>query len=73
MEKKLTKKQEQIVRLVALGKTNKEIALELGLSVATVGVHKNNIMKKLGTHKSVILCLYAIKTGLVNIDVWELK
>lgn len=69
---KLTEKQKQVVRLVALGKTNKEIALAMGIASNTVAVHKNNIMKKLGINKSVILCLYAIKSGILNIDSWEL-
>lgn len=73
MSMKLTEKQKQIVRLVALGKTNKEIALAMGISANTVAVHKNNIMKKLGINKSVILCLYAVKNGILDINNWDLK
>jgi DNA-binding NarL/FixJ family response regulator len=52
---------------VALGKSNKEIAAQLDLSVNTVAVHRANIMDALGIHKTAELVVYAIRNGLVNI------
>ena len=49
------------------GKSNKEIADQLGLSVNTVAVHRANIMDALGIHKAAELVVYAIRNGLVNI------
>ena len=49
------------------GKSNKEIAAELGLSANTVSVHRANIMDALGIHKTAELVVYAIRNGLVNV------
>jgi DNA-binding NarL/FixJ family response regulator len=55
----------QVLRLIALGKSNKEIAAILGLSVNTVSVHRANLMNTLGVHKTAELVLIAVKKGLV--------
>jgi DNA-binding NarL/FixJ family response regulator len=55
----------QVLRLIAQGKSNKEIAVILGLSVNTVSVHRSNLMTTLGVHKTAELVLIAVKKGLV--------
>jgi DNA-binding NarL/FixJ family response regulator len=50
-----------------MGKSNKEIASELDVSVNTVAVHRANIMNALGLHKTAELVVYAIRNGLVNL------
>src|SRR5258708_7838545 len=55
------------IKNVVAGKSNKEIASELGLSVNTVSVHRANIMERLGIHKTAELVVYAIRNGLVNL------
>jgi DNA-binding NarL/FixJ family response regulator len=55
------------VKLIAMGKSNKEIASDLDLSVNTVAVHRANIMNALGLHKTAELVVYAIRNGLVNL------
>ena len=55
-----------MLRLIALGKSNKEIASILGLSVNTVSVHRTNLMNALGVHKTAELVLLAVKKGLVE-------
>ena len=50
------------------GKSNKEIAAQLDLSVNTVAVHRANIMDTLGIHKTAEFVVYAIRNGLVNIS-----
>ena len=49
------------------GLSNRAIATKLGLSVNTVAVHRANIMKALGVHKTAELVVYAIQNGLVNV------
>jgi DNA-binding NarL/FixJ family response regulator len=63
----LSAREVQILQLIALGKSNKEIARELTLSVNTVSVHRANIMEALGLHKTAELVVYAIRNGLVNL------
>jgi DNA-binding NarL/FixJ family response regulator len=63
----LTTRELEILRHIVAGKSNKEIAAELGLSVNTVGVHRANIMDTLGIHKTAELVVYAIRNGLVSL------
>lgn len=63
----LTQRELQILQLIVDGKSNKEIAEQLDLSVNTVAVHRANIMDALGIHKTAELVVYAIRNGLVNI------
>jgi len=63
----LTARELEILQLIAIGKSNKEIASDLDLSVNTVAVHRANIMNALGLHKTAELVVYAIRNGLVNL------
>jgi len=63
----LTARELEILRHIVAGKSNKEIAAELGLSANTVGVHRANIMDTLGIHKTAELVVYAIRNGLVTL------
>lgn len=62
---KLTNREKQILGLIAAGKSNKEIAGMLNLSVNTVAVHRANLMEALGIHNTAELVVYAIRKGLV--------
>src|SRR4029453_826351 len=62
---KLTQREKQVLQLIAHGKSNKEIAVMLNLSVNTVAVHRANLMSALGVHKTAELVLFAVKKGLV--------
>jgi DNA-binding NarL/FixJ family response regulator len=64
---RLTPREKQILQLIAEGKSNKEIAALLELSVNTVAVHRSNIMEALGVHRTAELVLYAVRKGLVQI------
>lgn len=64
----LTPRELEILQLIVDGKSNKEIADQLDLSVNTVSVHRANIMDALGIHKTAELVVYAIRNGLVNIS-----
>ena len=63
----LTPRELEILQHIVTGKSNKEIALELKLSVNTVSVHRANIMDALGMHKTAELVVYAIRNGLVTL------
>lgn len=66
-EERLTPRERQVLQLIAEGKSNKEIAHLLGLSVNTVAVHRANIMQALGLHRTAELVVYAISKGLVHL------
>ena len=63
----LTARELEVLQHIVAGKSNKEIASELDLSVNTVSVHRANIMDRLGIHKTAELVVYAIRNGLVNL------
>jgi DNA-binding NarL/FixJ family response regulator len=63
----LTPRELEILQHIVAGKSNKEIAAGLSLSVNTVAVHRANIMETLGIHKTAELVVYAIRNGLVNL------
>ena len=63
----LSTRELEVLQLIVHGKSNKEIATVLGLSVNTVAVHRANIMQALGIHNTAELVVYAIRQGLVSI------
>ncbi|MGH2567803.1 MAG: LuxR C-terminal-related transcriptional regulator, partial [Bacteroidota bacterium] len=62
----LTKREKEILELVAEGMTNQQIADKLFISPRTVDTHRTNIMQKLDLHDIALLVRYAIKHGLVR-------
>ncbi|HBH85507.1 MAG: hypothetical protein A2X05_03205 [Bacteroidetes bacterium GWE2_41_25] len=62
----LTKKEFEIIRLIAQGLSTKKIAAKDFLSVHTVNTHRKNIFKKLGINNTSELIMYAVKTGIVD-------
>jgi DNA-binding NarL/FixJ family response regulator len=62
---RLTLREKEVLQLIAQGKSNKEIATMLGISVNTVAVHRAHVMETLGFHRTAELVLYAVKKGLV--------
>ena len=63
----LSARELEVLRHICDGLSNRDIAARLGLSVNTVAVHRANIMKTLGVHKTAELVMYAIQNGLVNV------
>jgi DNA-binding NarL/FixJ family response regulator len=61
----LTPRELEVLQLICAGRSNREIAAALDLSVNTVAVHRANIMNELGVHKTAELVVYAIRHGLV--------
>jgi DNA-binding NarL/FixJ family response regulator len=63
----LSTRELEVLQLIVHGKSNKEIAVVLGLSANTISVHRANIMQTLQIHNTAALVVYAIRTGLVSI------
>lgn len=62
----LTQRESQVVQLLAQGKSTKEVAALLALSVTTAETHRSNIMHKLGLHSISELILYAVRNNLIQ-------
>jgi DNA-binding NarL/FixJ family response regulator len=67
VQHKLSTRELEVLQLIVHGKSNKEIAVVLKLSVNTVSVHRANIMQTLQIHNTAELVVYAIRSGLVSI------
>jgi DNA-binding NarL/FixJ family response regulator len=63
---RLTGRQREIVQLLAEGKSSKEIACALGLSVKTAETHRANIMRRLDCHSVTALVRYAIRNHIID-------
>uniref|UniRef100_Q47DK2 Two component transcriptional regulator, LuxR family n=1 Tax=Dechloromonas aromatica (strain RCB) TaxID=159087 RepID=Q47DK2_DECAR len=61
----LTARQTEILRLVASGRTTKEIARDLGISPKTVEFHRSRLMERIGVHDVTGLTRFALQTGVV--------
>jgi DNA-binding NarL/FixJ family response regulator len=64
--RELSAREIEILQFIVAGKSNREIAVHLNLSVHTVGAHRARIMKRLGIHKAAELVAYAIRNGLTR-------
>ena len=62
----LTSREREVLQMIAEGKTNKEIATVLNLSVYTVDAHRGRIMEKLNVHSVTDLVRFAVRCGLVD-------
>ena len=64
----LTKREQEVLALVASGKSNQEVADDLFISIKTVDTHKNHILDKLGLKNTAELVKYAIRNKLISLD-----
>lgn len=62
----LSQREREVLKLIAEGYKNKEIAEDLCISLKTVEKHRANLMKKLDLHNAAALTVYAVEKGLVN-------
>jgi len=63
---KLTRKEREVLQLIAEGASQKEIGVKLKISVNTVHVHTNNIMQKLDLHHKADLVRFALREGVIQ-------
>ena len=64
----LTPREREVVQLLADGKTAKEVATSLGLSVKTIETHRSNVMRKLQIHSVSELVLYAARNNIIRAE-----
>jgi DNA-binding NarL/FixJ family response regulator len=62
----LTDREKEVLQLLAEGRSNKEAANVLGLSVTTVETHRTNMMQKLGLHSTAEIVLYAVRKRIIS-------
>lgn len=63
----LSPRELEVLQLICDGRSNREIAVTLGLSANTISVHRTNIMNALNIHKAADLVVYALRHGLVTL------
>ena len=66
-ESRLTAREREVVQLLAEGRTNKEVATRLGISVKTAETHRANVMRKLNLHSVTELVRYAVRNRMVQV------
>ncbi|MGC3999160.1 MAG: response regulator transcription factor [Anaeromyxobacter sp.] len=64
----LTDREKQVLKLVAEGRSNKEVADVLGISVKTAMTHREHVMEKLAVHNRTELVRFAIKRGVIRVE-----
>ena len=64
----LTERETDVLRLVARGRANKEVAAELGIAEKTVKTHVSSVLNKLGVQSRTQAALHAARMGLVDVD-----
>jgi DNA-binding NarL/FixJ family response regulator len=64
---RLGRREKEVLRLVAQGRRSHDIGRELEISIATVEVHRRNIMRKLQIHSIAELTIYAVREGLIKL------
>jgi two-component system nitrate/nitrite response regulator NarL len=65
---KLSERESEVIALIAEGKSNKEIAVHLGIGVRTIETHRERIMRKLDIHSVAGLTKFAIANGMIAMD-----
>lgn len=66
LKNRLTPREREVMQLLAEGKTSKEVAVALNVSVKTAETHRTNIMRKLDLHSVADLTLYALRNGIAQ-------
>jgi DNA-binding NarL/FixJ family response regulator len=64
----LTDREKQVLKLVAEGRSNKEVADELGISVKTAMSHREHVMQKLDLHNRTELVRFALRKGVIRVE-----
>ena len=67
----LTPREREVLRLIAQELSTKEVAEKLCISPKTVETHRSNIMSKLSLHSTIEVIRYAVKLGLIDVDIWK--
>jgi DNA-binding NarL/FixJ family response regulator len=65
---RLSEREKQVLKLIAEGSTNKEIASVLDIAVKTVMAHRTNLMAKIGAHSRTDIFKFALRNGLIMVE-----
>ncbi len=65
---RLTGRERQVLHLIVEGKTNRDIAAQLGLAVKTIDTHRTRLMRKLNIHDQTSLVKFALRKGIVPLN-----
>ena len=65
---RLSEREKQVLKLIAEGSTNKEIASVLDIAVKTVMAHRTNLMAKIGAHSRTDIFKFALRKGLITVE-----
>lgn len=65
---KLSEREREVLSLIAEGKSNKEIAMHLGIGVRTIETHRERVMRKLDIHSIAGLTKFAIANGMISME-----
>jgi DNA-binding NarL/FixJ family response regulator len=68
---RITERERQVLTRVALGETNKRVAMALRLSIKTVEKHRANLMRKLDLHNTAAVTLFAVRNGMLPVGSTE--
>ena len=63
----ITERERQVLTRVALGETNKRVAMALRLSIKTIEKHRANLMRKLDLHNTAAVTLFAVRNGMLPV------
>jgi DNA-binding NarL/FixJ family response regulator len=66
---RLSPREREVVQLVSEGKSSKDVAIILNVTLATAETHRSNILKKLRLHSIAELVLYAVRNGIIQVHV----
>ena len=61
----LTDREKEVLQLLAEGRSNKEVAVQLNVGLSTVETHRANLMQKLNLHNTAEIVLYAVRKGII--------
>jgi DNA-binding NarL/FixJ family response regulator len=67
----LTRREQEIMVLLARGLSNRQIAEKLFISPKTVENHRSNILHKLNIHSTIEIVRYAARLGIIDVDLWK--
>jgi DNA-binding NarL/FixJ family response regulator len=66
MEDRLTPRETEVLKLIAIGHSDKQIATKLGIVFRTARFHRSNLMEKPDAHDTAFLVRYAIRNGIIQ-------
>jgi two-component system invasion response regulator UvrY len=64
--RQLSRRELEVMRALAVGQTNREIAADLGISIKTIDTHRGHVLKKLGLRNNSDITRFAIRTGFIR-------